>query len=184
MEDEKIIQLYWDRDQAAIGETQTKYGPRLYQLSHGILSDRRDAEESVNDTYLAAWNAIPPKRPVYLFAFLAKICRYISFGRLDWNNAKKRSAQVVALTEELESCIPDPASEDEVSYQELGKLLDRFLASLPREKRMLFLRRYWFGDSIQTIASRCGMGESAVKVSLFRTRNKLKAFLRKEGIGL
>lgn len=182
MEDEVIIELFWARNETAIQNTALKYGGKLHQLAMKILYDRGDAEESVNDTYLTAWNTIPPKRPQYLFAYLAKICRLTSYGKLDWKTAKKRQAEIVELTAEIESCIPDPSAEVSVSGEEIGRLLNTFLAGLSEEKRMIFMRRYWFEDSISDISRRYGLGESKVKVSLLRTRNALKEFLGKEGI--
>ena len=104
MEDQEIVQLFWEHSEAAIKETEIKYGARLHQLAMKILNSRLDAEESVNDTFLETWNTIPPKKPDYFFAYIAKICRYLSFGKLDWKNAKKRSAELVALTSEMELC--------------------------------------------------------------------------------
>ena len=147
MEDNKIIDLFWTRDQMAIEETGIKYGSRLQRLATKILYSREDAEESVNDTYLAAWNTIPPQRPVHFFAFLAKICRFAAYGKLDWKTAQKRQAEVVELTNELETCIPDSAAQAAFDSRELGELLNIFLGTLTEEKRLIFMRRYWFEDS-------------------------------------
>ena len=184
MEDGQIIQLYWDREEQAIRETEMKYGHRLGGMAYRIVNTHEDAQECVSDTYLTAWNTIPPQRPEFLFAYLAKICRNLCFGRLDWMNAAKRKAEVVALTREMELCIPDRRLEDKIEGQALGEALNRFLGIISRENRMIFLRRYWFADSIEEIAHRYGMGISKVKTSLHRTRNKLSAFLAKEGIAL
>lgn len=184
MEDGKIIQLYWDREEQAIRETEIKYGGRLGAIAYRIMNTHEDAQECVSDTYLTAWNTIPPQRPEYLFAYLAKICRNLCFGRLDWLNAAKRKAEVVSLTREMELCIPDRRLEDKIEGQELGEALNRFLGTISRENRMIFLRRYWFADSIEEIAARYDMSLSKVKTSLHRTRNKLSAFLAKEGIAL
>lgn len=115
-----------------------------------ILNSHLDAEESVNDTLLETWNTIPPKKPNYFFAHIAKICRYIAFGKVDWKNAKKRSAELVALTDEMEMCIPDPSSkiDEERSGEEIGRLINQFLSGLSEEKRLIFMRRYWYTDSI------------------------------------
>ena len=182
MEDEVIIELFWVRDETAIRNTSQKYGEKLHRLAMKILYNHEDAEESVSDTYLTAWNTIPPKRPQYLFGYLAKICRLTSYGILDRKTAKKRQAEIVELTAELESCIPDPSSEADFSGEELGRILNDFLKNLSEEKRLIFMRRYWFEDSICEISERYGIGESKVKVTLLRTRNELKKYLEKEGI--
>ena len=182
MEDAKIIALFWNRDEDAICQTDATYGRKLHSLSNRILDDCRDAEESVNDTYLKTWESIPPYRPKHLFAFLASICRHLSLNKLDWNLAEKRNAQIVSLTQEMECCIPDRMVEAKMAGKEIGKLLNQFLDSLPQESRVIFLRRYWFVDTVAEIAARYGMTESKVKMQLSRTRSKLAAFLEKEGI--
>ena len=182
MEDQNIIQLYWDRDEQAIRETDAAYGARLNGLAMRIVHVREDAQECVSDTYLTAWNTIPPQRPQYFFAYLAKICRNYCLGRLDWLNAAKRKAEVVALTREMELCIPDRNHERKLEGEELGKVLNRFLSTISRESRMIFLRRYWYADSIEEIARRYRFSQSKVKTSLHRTRSKLTAFLEKEGV--
>lgn len=184
MGDAEIIDLFWNRDQNAIRETEYAYGAKLHRLSMGILSSNEDAEESVNDTYLKAWETIPPRRPEYFFAYLAKICRFISFGRLDWRNAKKRKAEIVELTAEMESCIPDSFRELQMEGEEIGQLITRFLYQLAEEKRLLFMRRYWYEDSVEDISRRYGLSESNVKIRLYRIRNQLKAFLESEGVQL
>ena len=184
MEDSAIIELYWNRDEAAIRETDASYGKKLHSLSQRILSSPEDAGECVNDTYLEAWNTIPPQRPNFLYAFLSKICRYISFGRLDWNNAAKRRADLISLTEELEQTIPDSRSQQELDSRELGRLLTRFVTTLPEDSRLIFLRRYWHLDTTEEIARRYGFTQSKVKTQLHRTRAKLYTFLEKEGIAV
>ena len=182
MEDKEIIQLYWDRQEQAIRETEAKYGRKLNTLAYRIVNTHEDSQECVNDTYFTAWNTMPPQWPEFLFAYLAKICRNASLGRLDWMNAAKRKAEVVTLTREMELCIPDRSQDRHLEGKELGELLNRFLGTISRENRMIFLRRYWFADSIQEIAGRYGMSQSKVKTSLHRTRTKLSAFLAKEGV--
>lgn len=182
MEDGQIIELYFRRDEEAIRQTQLAYGGRLYNLSYRLLLRREDAEESVSDTYLKAWETIPPTRPVFFYAYLAKICRFLSMGKLDWNNAAKRKAEVVTLSDELACCIPDVSREQQFQSQELGALLNDFLATLSDENRRIFMRRYWYGESIGEIAQRFRLGESNVKTKLMRTRNALRAFLEKEGV--
>ena len=184
MEDSAIIELYWSRDETAIRETDAAYGKKLLSLSQRILSSPEDASECVNDTYLETWNTIPPQRPNFLYAFLSKICRYISFGRLDWNSAAKRRADLISLTEELEQTIPDNRSQQELDARELGRILSRFVTTLPEDSRLIFLRRYWHLDTTEEIARRYGFTQSKVKTQLHRTRAKLYAYLEKEGIAV
>ena len=182
MEDAKIIALFFERNEQAVKETDIAYGRKLYVLSNNILNNREDAEESVSDTYMEAWKTIPPKRPKYFYAFLASICRNLSLNRLDWRMAAKRNAEVVALTQEMESCIPDKRQDAEFDRRELRRTLETFLESLSRESRLIFLRRYLYVDTVAEIAARYGISESKVKTQLHRTRNKLHTFLAKEGI--
>lgn len=182
MTDSQIIALFWDRNEDAIRETDAAYGRRLYAISNQILSQRQEAEESVSDTYMKAWETMPPQKPLYFFAYLAKICRNFSLARLQWNSAAKRSAELVSLTQEMAECIPDRRMEQRLEREELGQLLNLFLESLTRDNRLIFLRRYWYADSVREIASRYGISESKVKTQLHRTRKKLQLFLEKEGI--
>lgn len=182
MEDTKIIELYWRRNQDAITETDRSYGRRLNALADNILKSKEDAEESVSDTYLKAWDTIPPQRPNCLFAYLAKICRFFAFGRLDWKQAAKRQAEVVALTEEMELCIPDRRREDEEEGREIGRAINAFLADLTVENRLIFMRRYWYCETIAEIAERYHISQSKVKTRLHRLRNQLSQHLEKEGI--
>ena len=182
MEDEKILALYFARDEQAVKETDTAYGRRLFCLSNNILHSREDAEESVSDTYMEAWKTIPPKRPKFFYAFLASICRNLSFNQLDWRMAAKRNAEVVSLTQEMESCIPDNRRNFQMEAKELRRILEEFLDSLPKESRLIFLRRYLYVDTVAEIAARYGISESKVKTQLFRIRKKLYTCLEKEGI--
>ena len=182
MDDESIIQLFWQRNQDAIRETDSLYGTKLHRLADGILRNKEDAEESVNDTYQKTWDSIPPQRPTYLFAYLAKICRFVCFGKLDWKNAQKRKAEVVELTAEMELCLPDTRADSQMAGEEIGRLLNGFISGLPEDKRLLFMRRYWYADSIRDISNRYGFSESKVKTTLHRTRMQLKAYLEREGI--
>lgn len=182
MEDTQILALYWERNEDAIRETEASYGTRLYALADRILQCREDAQESVSDTYMTAWNTIPPQRPDYFFAYLAKICRNFAFGILDWKNAAKRKADIVFLSEEMQQCIPDPSHDRRMEGQEIGRVLNRFLGDLEKESRMIFLRRYWYADSVAEIAARYGISESKVKTRLYRLRLKLHRYLEKEGI--
>ena len=182
MTDSQIIALFWERDEDAIQETDAVYGRKLYAISDKILHCVQDAEESVSDTYMRAWETIPPVRPNYFFAYLAKICRNFSLSRLQWNSAGKRNADVVSLTQEMEACIPDRAHERKLEGEEIGRVLNRFLDSISMESRLIFMRRYWYTDSIQEIAARYHISQSKVKTQLHRTRNKLQLFLESEGI--
>ena len=182
MTDSQIIALFWERSEDAIRETDAAYGRKLYAISDRILHSSQDAEESVSDTYMKAWETMPPTKPIYLFAYLAKICRNFSLSKLQWNSAAKRTAEVVGLTQEMEQCIPDRSHERKLEDEEIGRVLNRFLDSISVERRLIFMRRYWFTDSIQEIADRYNISQSKVKTQLHRTRNKLQLFLESEGI--
>ena len=182
MDDSKIIELFFARNEDAIKHTDDTYGRRLFHLADNIVHNDQDAEESVNDTYMKAWDTIPPQRPEHFFAYIAKICRNFALKRIDWQKAKKRNAEVVALTQEMENCIPDTYRDMEADERELGRILDTFLRTLTPENQMVFLRRYWYVDTIAEIAARYGISESAVQMRLNRTRSKLAMYLAKEGI--
>ena len=182
MEDSRIIELYFARNEDAIRHTDDTYGRRLFYLAERIVKNDQDAEESVNDTYMKAWDTIPPHRPKYFFAYLSKICKNFALDRLDWKSAAKRKAEVVSLTQEMECCIPDTARSYDVDRKELGMVLDAFLRTLTPENRMVFMRRYWYMDTVPEIAVRYGISESAVQMRLSRTRGKLQTYLDKEGI--
>lgn len=182
MEDAQIMELYWARNEDAIKETDLAYGRKLHVLADRIVNSHEDAQECVSDTYMKAWNTIPPQRPNYFFAYLAKICRYCAFGILDWRNAAKRNADVITLTQELEMCIPDPTHQRRLEGEEIGQALNRFLDTISQESRLIFMRRYWYTDSIQEIAARYNITQSKVKTQLHRTRVKLHSFLESEGI--
>lgn len=184
MEDSKILDLFFARNEDAIGQTDKAYGRRLFCLADGIVKNDQDAEESVSDTYLRAWNTIPPQRPKYFFAYLARICRNLSIDKLNWGNAAKRKAEVVALTEEMEACIPDKSRDRELEARELGRLLDQFLRTLTPGNQMVFLRRFWYADTVKEIAARYNLTESAVQMRLSRTKDKLSTYLNKEGINV
>lgn len=181
MDDQKIVELYWQRDERAIRETDAAYGPLCFSLALHILNQKQDAEECVSDTWLRAWNAMPPQRPTRLQHFLAKITRNLAFDRWRKDHADKRSALTVAL-EELEDCLPAPhGAEDSLQEKELAESLHRFLRSLPKRDRIIFLRRYFYVDSAKEIALCCGLREDHVLTILSRTRRKLRQHLRKEG---
>ena len=182
MTDSQIIAQLWERNEDAIQETDAVYGRKLYAISDKILHSQHDADESVSDTYMRAWETIPPQKPSYIFAYLAKICRNFSLSRLQWNSAAKRTAEVVSLTQEMEQCIPDRSHERKLEGEEIGRVLNQFLDSISLESRLIFMRRYWYTDSIAEIAERYHISQSKVKTQLHRTRNKLQLFLEKEGI--
>lgn len=182
MEDTKIIDLFFARNEDAIAETDAAYGRKLFVLSHRILNNQEDAEESVSDTYMKVWEIVPPQRPKFFYAFLASICRHLSFHKVDWRMAAKRNAEIIFLTQEMEMCIPDTTQERILEGKELGRIMNAFLESLPKDSRLIFLRRYWHVDTIAEIAARYGMTESKVKSQLSRTRAKLCTYLEKEGI--
>lgn len=181
MEDSGIIQLLFDRAESAITELSAKFGRRLRVMAINILGSIRDAEENVNDTYLAVWNAVPPKQPDPLAGFVYKTGRNLALKQLRANTAKKRNGTYDLSLEELAGCIPGPALEETVEARELGLAIDSFLAGISPENRALFLRRYWFGDSVREIARTFGMKENAVSVRLSRIRGQLRDYLIKEG---
>ena len=183
MDDERIIDLYWHRKEAAITETKAKYGRRCYSIAYNILHDRSDAEECENDTYLGAWNSMPPHKPTALSAFLGAITRQLSLDKWREKKAQKRGGEIVLSLDELEECIPDAKSiDDAITAIGLGKMISAFLRTLPETERCVFLRRYWYFDSISAICARYGFGQSKVKMMLLRTREKLAEHLEKEGI--
>ncbi len=186
MDEKQIIDLYWTRSERAIEETARKYGKFCFQIAYNILANRQDSEECVNDTYLQTWNAIPPRRPNKLSAFLGKITRNLALKTYERYTAQKRGGgQVVLALEELAECIPDPRSlEQQVSERVLADKLNLFLAGLSAESRKIFMRRYWQLCSVKEIAAVYGISESKVKMSLMRTRGKLRSFLEQEGIDL
>ena len=181
MDDRSIIELLFARAESALDALSQRFGNGLRKLANQILSSPQDAEETVNDTYLALWNAIPPARPSPLPPYVYRVCRNISLNRLRQRTAQKRSAYEVSLDELTELL---PASDPETTYnaRALGRALDAFLAKQDRISRVIFLRRYWFGDGVNDIARRLGMKESAVSVRLLRTRQKLKDYLIKEDL--
>lgn len=184
MEDNQIIDLYWKRSDAAIVETSSKYSKYCHYISNNILRNTQDAEECVNDTFLQAWNAIPPNRPDRLSAFLAKITRNLSFNKYKSYSAKKRGGSQAELAlAELEECIPSSENVEQVIDNiSLADTINHFLASLPQTNRMVFMRRYWYLSSIKEIGCEFNMKENKVKSILFRERKKLKTLFEKEGI--
>ena len=184
MEDAFIIELFWARSEAAISETDKKYGRYCRSIARGILSNEEDAEECVNDTYLGAWNSIPPHRPRFLSTFLGKLTRRISLNRWKAQHTQKRGGGEVALAlEELSEIVPASGGvEEELESKVLSTAINVFLTSLPETERDVFVCRYWFLAPVSEISRRFHFSQSKTKSMLFRTREKLKAFLREEGL--
>lgn len=182
MEDHKIVDLYWQRSENAIKETAGKYGKMLDGISYSLLSSREDAEECVNDTYLEAWNKMPEDRPAYLGAYLSRIVRCISIDRFRSAHRQKRG-EAASLTDELADCIPSGMTpEEEYENGRIAKVINKFLFELDEEKRRIFVRRYYYSDSVSDIASRLHIGVPKVKTTLHRLRGELREYLEKEGI--
>lgn len=186
MEDNQIIQLYFDRSEDAISQTAVKYGKYCHTIAYNILHNFEDSEECVNDTYWKAWGIIPPRRPKKLAAFLGKITRNLSLDVYRHYTADKRGGGEMAIAlDELGDCVSSLVSMDDYTNEMvLVDTLNRFLASLSAEHRKIFMRRYWYISSVKEIADDYGITESKVKMSLLRSRNQLKAVLEKEGIAL
>ena len=185
MEDAGILDLYFERDESAIQKTDEKYGSRLRGISQNITGDPDDTEECCNDTYLCAWRSIPPTRPNYLFAWLAKVIRSLSYKKWERLGAQKRFATVVELTKELEECVS--GSTDvlaEFEAKRLSTSINGFVKKLPREGQIVFVRRYFYGDSITQLALQSGFSQSKITSMLFRLRKQLKTQLEKEGFDL
>ena len=182
MEDNAIIDLYWKRSEQAIAETDRKYGGYCYSIAYNILSNREDSEESVSDTYMAAWNTIPPKRPSFLNSFLGKITRHIAIDRWRKCSAKKRGGgEIILALEELTDCADENTTEKAISQKELTRVLNHFLSSLSETERNVFLCRYWYLDSIQAISEYSGFSQSKVTSMLYRIRGRLHKQLCEEG---
>lgn len=182
MDDEKIIGLYFERNEKAIDETDKKYGKLCFGIAHNILRNTEDSEECVNDTYLALWNRIPPVRPNNFKAFVSGITRNLSLGKFEFIHAKKRSPDVVLSFSELEEVLPDKNSSLNMECEELGRIISDFLKAETAENRNVFIRRYYFFDSVSDIAGRFSFSESKVKSMLSRERKRLKKHLEKEGV--
>ena len=184
MDDRQIIALYNERSEAALSETAKKYGRYCRSIAYNILSNEEDCEECVNDTWLKAWEAIPPQCPDSLPAFLGRITRNLALNRYKHNTREKRGGgQTPLVLEELADCIPGGSNAETAAEEALlVEVLNRFLEGLPVQKRKIFLRRYWYMSSVKEIAADFGLSESNVKMTLLRTRSKLKQTLEKEGI--
>lgn len=186
MEDKDIVDLYWQRSERAIAESAAKYGAYCRSIAGRILRNEEDTEECVSDTWLHAWNAMPPQRPAILSSFLGRITRNLSFDRRRSQTAQRRGGGSLTLAlDELSECLPSAVLvEHALEEKELAALIDRFLRTLPERECSLFLRRYWYVDSIDEIARRYAMKPNSVKSILFRTRARLREVLRKEGIAI
>ena len=186
MDDAKIVQLYWDRDEQAIPATADKYGNYCTSIAKNILGSREDAEECVNDTYLNAWNSMPPHRPNILSTFLGKIVRNLSFNRYKHNTADKRGgSELPVVLDELSDMVSGKDDvEQKIEHKELVKSIDAFMDTLSPEKRSIFISRYWYTDSVSEIAKRHGMNDGAVSMTLNRLRLKLHNYLLERGFEL
>lgn len=183
-DDNNIIKLFWERSEEAIVETSKKYSNYCYTIAYNILYNNEDAEECVNDTYLRAWNTIPPDRPNCLATFLGKITRNLSLNKYKYHKAAKRGfGQVESAISELEACIP-ASTDTELLFDELvlTEAINNFLGNQKKIKRIVFIQRYWYLMPIKEIAEQFNMSESKAKSMLFRTRNELKGYLEKEGV--
>ena len=183
MEDREIVELYWLRSEEALAESRAKYGGLCHRVALGVLGSPEDAEEAFSDALLRAWNSIPPQRPDHLDAYLAKLSRRAAVDLLRKERAGKRwSGEAALALEELGDCVPGASgAEEELEASELASLIARFLRAQPEESRRVFLRRYWYVESVSEIAEAFGFSESKVKSLLFRTRKGLRRFLEKEG---
>lgn len=183
MDDKQIIALFFERSERAITQLDIKYGHICSQVSYNILKNEEDSKECVNDAYLAAWNTIPPQNPDPLLVYICKIVRNLSVKKYHSNTAQKRNSYYDVALHELESCLSSSFSIDDLfSEKELAKILNNFLAGLDKDSRIMFVRRYFYSDSISDIAKRFGISKHNTTVRLSRIRNKLKLFLEKEGI--
>lgn len=180
MEDRSIIALLFARKEQAIAALSQRFGNRLRQLAANILSDRRDTQEVVSDTYLALWNTIPPQNPDPLEPYVYRVGKNLALKRLRENTAEKRRGNYDMSLEELEGCIPGQCLEEAVSAKELGRAINRYLSTLSAENRRIFLRRYWYGDSVSLIARHYALTQNAISLRLSRMRDGLQAFLEKE----
>lgn len=182
MNDLEIIELYFERDEKAIKETDAKYGRLCHSIANNILNNEQDSEECVNDTYIGIWNAIPPTRPNNFMSFVCRITRNLSLKRLEAMTRQKRSATTIISLDELSEVLPDTNIASDVSDGEIAKAISDFLRNANKDVRNVFMRKYYFFDSIGDIAKRYGFTESKVKSMLFHTRNKLKKYLIQEGV--
>lgn len=184
MEEQEILSLYFDRDEAALTQTAQRYGPYCHHIAYGILHSRPDSEECVNDTWLSAWQAIPPTRPTCLRAWLGRVTRNLALDRCRRNDAHKRGRRQLQLClEELGECVSNtPGPQQQLETREIAAAVSVFLGRLSQTDRLLFLRRYWYLDSSRVLAHRLGLKEGQVNTRLHRIRKRLKNYLRQEGM--
>ncbi len=186
MEDCLIVELFWRRSESALSEAAEKYGAYCSSIARNILHSREDSEECVNDTYIKAWNSIPPQRPRHLGAYLGAITRNLALNRRRLNSAAKRGGgSVDAALDELSECVPSgQTTEKATDDAELGRLINKFVSEMKKEARIIFLKRYWYLCGISEISKSMGVSESRVKSALSRQRAKLRKFLEEEGVEL
>ena len=180
MDDKQIIHLFFERSEQAITELSQKDGDLCMKIARSILNDHQDAEECVNDAYLGAWNSIPPQSPDPLRSYICRIVRNRSLKKLRTNSAIKRGSQFEVSLSELEDCIPDSSMDEQLSISELSAQINAFLAALPKDDRLMFVKRYWFSESISELADAFGITENNVSVRLSRIRGKLHQYLNRE----
>jgi len=183
LNDASIIELFRNRDEQAITELKIKYENLCFHIAGNFLSQREDIEECVNTAFFDIWNSIPPDDPSDLRTYLCRIVKNKAIDKLKYNSAQKRNSNFTVSLDELEECIPDHSTtEDKISSQQLTRLLEIFLKSLDDKHKIIFIRRYWYGEPLSDISAACGINEKTVATYLFRTRKKLKNFLQKEGV--
>jgi RNA polymerase sigma-70 factor (ECF subfamily) len=184
MDDKQIVELFWERSEDAIAETDRKYGRYILFIAKNVLSDDEDAREVQNDTYLRTWDSIPPERPTALRAYVGAICRNLALSRYRRKYAEKRQGCVDIAIDELADCLPDESDGDRVASEMIADALNRFVAELSARDRRIFVQRYWYMCSTDEIARENSMNKNTVVTILYRTRNELKAFLEKEGVNI
>ncbi len=184
VDDREIIELYFERNESAISETDKKYGKLCRKIANKIIGDEHDSDECVNDTYLGVWNAIPPEKPNSLCAFVARIARNLAINRLKYRAAAKRNSGITVSLSELEEIISDTSTLDNIEDMELGGWISDFLYMQDEETRNIFVRKYWFFDSVEELSLQYGYTESKIKSILFRTRNKLRMHLEMRGVAI
>lgn len=184
LDDEKIIDLYWERSENAISETDKKYRSRCLAVANNILHNMSDSEECLNDTYMTAWNTMPPERPSFLAAFLCRIIKNLSLKKYSYLHREKRNADSAVSIDELSECVSDDeCTEESYDVKELTKALNEFLMAQTPERRVIFVRRYWFYDSLSQIAEQCGITENKASVTISRMRQQLRKYLEERGLG-
>lgn len=183
MNDYEIVRLLFERDNDGIKYASELYSGRMQRMAENMLGSKEDAKECVNDALMRVWETIPPNQPDNLYAYIMTLCRNIAYNMIDWKNAKKRSAEIVPLTNELEMCVPDKLTQgDMVDEYALGEIISEFLEGIPKEKRIMFVRRYWYSDDVADIAKRFGCSKGRVNVTLHRVRKDLKKYLEEAGV--